>query len=203
MISRIAPLLLTAAVFASSAGAQTAEPAAPATPAPTTPAAATPAAATATSGGAAYTPFTAPTPPVDLVATLSAAGKFSTLLKAMDAAGLTGPLKGPTNLTLFAPTDDAFAALPPGTLDNLLKPENRAQLQKLLMYHLINAPVPSSAVIGHAAGDVASGAGPKLHIDGSGGVMKVNDADVVETDVKASNGMVQVIDKVLTPPTSS
>ena len=188
------------------AGSAAAPPASTAVQTPTTAAGppATPPAAGAAAGAAPaavsnYTPFTAPSPPVDLIATLTAAGKFSTLLKALDAAGLSAPLKNPANLTLFAPTDDAFAALPPGTLDNLLKPENRAQLQKLLMYHLINEPVTTDKVMGHAAGDVASGAGPMLHIDGSSGAMKINGADVVQADVKAANGTVQVIDKVLMP----
>jgi uncharacterized surface protein with fasciclin (FAS1) repeats len=81
-----------------------------------------------------------------------------------------------------------------------MKPENRAQLQKLVLYHVINAPVPSTAVVGHAAGDVASAAGPKLHLDGASGTVKINDASVVQADVKATNGTIQVIDKVLTPP---
>jgi len=161
-----------------------------------TPPAATPAPAAA----ASYMPFTPPSPPVDIVATLTLAGKFTTLLKAIDAAGLTATLKQPgTHFTLFAPTDEAFAALPAGVLDELLKPESRSKLQHILLYHLINAPVISSAVIGHAASDVPSGAGPTLHLDGSGGAFKIGDADVVQADVAASNGAVQVIDKVLIP----
>ncbi|MFV4649292.1 fasciclin domain-containing protein, partial [Mycobacterium tuberculosis] len=111
-------------------------------------------------------PFTAPTPVVDVIATLTAAGKFSTLLKAVDAAGLTATLKQPANFTVFAPTDAAFAALPAGALDDLLKPENRAKLQHVILYHLINAPVTTAATAGHAAADIASVAGPTLHVDG-------------------------------------
>ncbi len=185
MTSRLLPLLLTGAVLISgAAAAQTPPPPAPAAPA----------------AAAAYTPFTAPSPPVDIVATLAAAGKFTTLLKAIDAAGLTPTLKqAGAHFTLFAPTDDAFAALPAGTLDDLLKPDNRTKLQHVLLYHLINAPVLSTAVVGHAASDVPSGAGPALHLDGSGGAMKIGGADVVQADVAASNGTVQVIDKVLVP----
>ena len=148
-----------------------------------------------------YTPFTAPSPAVDAIATLTAAGKFTTLLKAIDAAGLTGTLKQPANLTVFAPTDDAFAALPAGTVDDLLKPENRTKLQHILLYHVINAPVTTAATTGHAAADIASVAGPTLHVDGSSGALKINDASVVQADVKATNGTVQVIDKVLMPAT--
>ena len=170
----------------------------PATPAP---AVATPAPAAVSN----YAPFTVPTPAVDIVATLTAAGRFSTLIKAIDAAGLTGTLKQPGKLTLFAPTDEAFAALPAGTLDNLMKPENRSQLQHLLLYHVINAPVTGAETVGHAAADIPTvvpGATPPLtlHVDGSSGALKINGGDVVQLDVKASNGYVQVIDKVLTPP---
>ena len=181
-------------------------PPAPATttaaPAPATqpaPASAAPAAA-----ASSYTPFTAPTPAVDIVATLTAAGKFTTLIKAIDAAGLTATLKHPGNLTVFAPTDAAFAAVPQATLDDLMKPENRAKLQHILLYHVINAPVTSAETVGHAAADIPTvvpGANPplKLHVDGSGGALKINDANVVQADVKASNGTIQVIDKVLMP----
>ena len=185
MTSRLLPLLISCAVLIPGAAAAQTPP--PATPAP--------------AAAAAYTPFTAPSPPVDIVDTLTAGGKFTTLLKAIDAAGLTATLKqAGTHFTLFAPTDDAFAALPAGTLDDLLKPENRTKLQHVLLYHLINAPVLSSAVVGHAASDVPSGAGPALHLDGSGGAIKVGGADVVQADIVASNGTVQVIDKVLIPP---
>ncbi len=149
---------------------------------------------------AAYTLFVAPTPAVDIVATLKAAGQFTTLLKGLDAAGLTPVLQKPGALTLFAPTDAAFAAVPAAALADLMKPENSAKLQKALAYHLINAKVTSDQVKGHAAGDVASVAGPKLHVDGLNGQVKVNDAVVIQADVAASNGEIHVIDKVLTPP---
>jgi uncharacterized surface protein with fasciclin (FAS1) repeats len=172
----------------------------PAAPATTT-AAPTPATQTApaAAGASTYTPFTAPNPAVDVVATLTAAGQFTTLLKAIDAAGLTATLKQPANLTVFAPTDAAFAALPAGTVDDLLKPENRTKLQHILLYHVINAPVTTAATAGHAAADIATVAGPTLHVDGSSGALKIGGADVVQADVKATNGTVQVIDKVLMP----
>ena len=190
MTVRLIPILLASAAVAGTAAA--AQPIA--TPAPSVRAPVS-----------NYAPFTVPSPAVDIVATLTAAGRFSTLLKAIDAAGLTGTLKQPGNLTVFAPTDDAFAALPAGTIDNLLKPENRPQLQKLVLYHVINAPVTSAATVGHAAADIPTvvpGVTPPLalHVDGSSGALKINGGDVVQFDVKASNGYVQVIDKVLTPP---
>ena len=221
MKARLLSLLLVSAALAGAAEAQTRAvaptktaapppsasapaPAAPATtPAPataTTPATAAPAAAASMN----YSPFTAPTPAVDIIATLTAAGKFTTLVKAIDAAGLTATLKQPGKLTVFAPTDEAFAALPAGTLDDLMKPENRDKLQRILLYHVINAPVTSAATIGHAAADIPTvvpGATPPLtlHVDGSSGSLKINDANVLQTDVKASNGTVQVLDKVLMP----
>jgi uncharacterized surface protein with fasciclin (FAS1) repeats len=160
-----------------------------------------PAATPAQAAAADYIPFAAPSPPADIIATLTAGGRFTTLLKAIDAAGLTATLKQPgTHFTLFAPTDAAFAALPAGALDDLLKPENRTKLQHLLLYHLINATVLSSEVLGHEASNVPSGAGPALHLDGSSGAMTVNGAKVLQADIIASNGTVQVIDKALMPP---
>lgn len=214
-------LLLAATALTGVANAQTRATKAPASaalPPATAPATPPPAPATTTAApvpatqpapapaapASSYTPFTAPTPAVDIVATLTAAGKFTTLIKAIDAAGLTATLKNPGNLTVFAPTDAAFAAVPQATLDDLMKPENRAKLQHILLYHVINAPVTSAETVGHAAADIPTvvpGANPplKLHVDGSGGALKINDANVVQADVKASNGTIQVIDKVLMP----
>lgn len=213
MTIRSVGLALAALSIAGAAGAQTSAqtraappsnataPAATAGPAsPTTPAAsAPPAAGPAPSPGSTFAPFAVPNPPVDIIATLTASGRFTTLVKAIDAAGLTATLKQPGNLTLFAPTDAAFAALPAGTLDDLLKPENRQRLQHILIYHLINAPVTSAETVGHAAADIPSVAGPALHIDGSKGALTINGANVLQADVKARNGTIQVIDKVLMP----
>jgi uncharacterized surface protein with fasciclin (FAS1) repeats len=197
MTNRFLSLLLVGAALAGTAAAQTQPAPAPA-PAPV-PAAVAPAPAPA-APASSYTPFAAPSPAVDVVATLTAGGKFTTLLKLIDAAGLTATLKQPANFTVFAPTDSAFAALPAGTVDDLLKPENRTKLQHILLYHVINAPVTSAEVIGHAATDIPSVAAPAtLHVDGSGGSLKINDATVAQADIKASNGTVQVIDKVLMP----
>jgi uncharacterized surface protein with fasciclin (FAS1) repeats len=179
--------------------------------APTAPVAATPVEAQPAPAPAAppsavaqgYTPFAAPTPPADVITTLTAAGKFNTFLKAVDAAGLTATLKQPANFTVFAPPDAAFAALPAGVLDDLLKPENRTKLQHIVLYHVVNTPVTTAATLGHAAADIATvvpGSSPlTVHVDGSSGVLKINDAVVIQKDVKVSNGTVQVIDKVLMP----
>ncbi len=200
--TRAAPRAATPPATASTPPAAAPPTAAPTTPAPVMPAPSAAPAPTATSPAmpaSSYTPFTAPTPAVDAIATLTAAGKFTTLLKAIDAAGLTATLKQPANLTVFAPTDDAFAAVPAATLADLMKPENRTKLQHVLLYHVINAPVTTGETAGHAAADIKSVAGPTLHVDGSSGTLKINDASVLQPDIKTTNGEVQVIDKVLMP----
>ncbi len=211
MTVRFASLLLAGVALAGAATAQTravpprtsaAPPPATApasAPAPDTAAPASTAPAATPTAASNYTPFTAPSPPVDVVATLTAAGKFTTLLKAIDAAGLTATLKQPANLTLFAPTDEAFAAVPAATLADLMKPENRTKLQQVILYHVINAAVTTAATTGHAPADIASVEKSTLHVDGSTGTLKINDANVLQADVKATNGTVQVIDKVLMP----
>jgi hypothetical protein len=121
------------------------------------------------------------------------------VLKAVDAAGLSDTLKSAPNITLFAPTDEAFQALPPAELAQLLAPKNAPLLQKILTYHLVNAKVDSSKIKG-AKGPVATVENNKVVIDGSTDDLKVNDADIIQSDVMASNGVIQVIDKVLVPP---
>jgi len=123
---------------------------------------------------------------------------FSTLVTAIKAAGLADALKGKGPFTVFAPTNAAFAALPPGTLDNLLKPENKAQLQAILKYHVIPARIESSALAGKTLTSPATLQGGTLPVDGTNGV-KVGDASVVAADVQAENGVIHVIDKVLLP----
>jgi uncharacterized surface protein with fasciclin (FAS1) repeats len=134
----------------------------------------------------------------DIIATAQASGQFSTFLKALDAANLTSVVKTTNGLTVFAPTDAAFAALPAGELQRLMDPANAAQLQKILTYHLINAKVDSTKIKG-AKGDVKPGEGASVTLDGSGPSLMVDNADIVQADVMATNGVVHVIDKVLTP----
>ena len=134
----------------------------------------------------------------DMVETLKASGQFNTLVKALDATNLTGVLKNNSNLTVFAPTDQAFAALPAGELDRLMKPENRADLQKLLTYHLVNARLDSTRIDG-AKGPVPTVAGENIQLDGSGEALMVGQAQIVQPDVMASNGVIHVVDKVLSP----
>jgi uncharacterized surface protein with fasciclin (FAS1) repeats len=134
----------------------------------------------------------------NLVTTLQGSGHFTILLKAVDAAGLSDTLKSAPNITLFAPTDEAFQALPPSQLAQLMAPKNAPLLQKVLTYHLVNAKVDSAKIKG-AKGPVATVENTKVVIDGSADVLKVNDADIIQSDVMASNGIIQVIDKVLVP----
>ncbi|MDX9997089.1 MAG: fasciclin domain-containing protein [Phenylobacterium sp.] len=135
----------------------------------------------------------------DIVDTAKASGQFGTFLKAVEATNLTQVLKTNKGLTVFAPTDAAFAALPPGELDRLLQPANRAELQKILTYHIINAQVDASKIRG-AKGPVPTVAGAPVELDGSGEALKVNDATIVQADVRPTNGTLHVIDKVLLPP---
>ena len=133
----------------------------------------------------------------DIVETAKAAGSFGTLLAAAEAAGLVGALQGEGPLTVFAPTDAAFAALPAGTVENLLKPENKEQLAGILKMHVIAGKVTSDQLIGQSmSADTLNGA---VTVDGTGSSVMVNDATVVTADVKASNGVIHVIDKVLLP----
>ncbi len=134
----------------------------------------------------------------DIVDTAVAAGQFKTLAAALGAAGLVDTLKGPGPFTVFAPTDAAFAKLPAGTVATLLKPENKAKLTSILTYHVVPAKALAADVAGKQS-QVATVNGAKLSIDGRNGV-KVNTATVTTADVKASNGVIHVIDTVLMPP---
>ncbi len=138
-----------------------------------------------------------PSPSSSIVAILQQSGQFTILLKALQATNLTSVLQGPGALTLFAPTDAAFQALPAGQLDTLMKPENAPQLQKLLTYHLINLPIRSTELKGKAATNSNTVNGKAVHLDDTSGDFKVNDATVIQSDIKASNGTIQVIDHVL------
>lgn len=135
--------------------------------------------------------------PGDIVAVASSTEGFSTLVAAVTAAGLVETLQGEGPFTVFAPTDEAFAALPAGLLDKLLLPENQAVLASILTYHVVAGKVMSTDVM---AGDVATVEGSNITLGTTNGV-QVNDATVVSADVEASNGVIHVIDKVLVPPT--
>jgi uncharacterized surface protein with fasciclin (FAS1) repeats len=124
---------------------------------------------------------------------------FSTLVAALKAADLVDALKSPGPFTVFAPTNAAFAALPAGALDDLLKPENKAKLQAVLKYHVIAAKIESSALVGKKLTSPATLQGGTLAIDATQGHVMVGGAKVVKADVQASNGVIHVIDKVLLP----
>ncbi len=173
---------LTVAAFAVSACATAATPK-PATPAPTAvPATAAPSAALG-----------------DIVATADGAGTFKTLLTAATAAGLVDTLKSDGPLTIFAPTDAAFAALPAGTLDKLLA--DPAALKKILLYHVVSGKVTADQVVKLTSADSVEGS--KIAIAVKDGKVYLNDtAQVVKTDIMTSNGIIHVIDQVILPPAS-
>jgi uncharacterized surface protein with fasciclin (FAS1) repeats len=132
----------------------------------------------------------------DIVDTAVAAGSFSTLAAALQAAGLVETLKGEGPFTVFAPTDEAFAALPEGTVENLLRPENREQLVAVLTYHVVAGDVRAADVVNLSEATTVQGG--TLAIDASNGV-RVNGATVTQADVVCSNGVIHVIDTVLLP----
>ena len=133
----------------------------------------------------------------DIVDTAVAAGSFTTLAKALSAADLITTLKGPGPFTVFAPTDEAFAKLPAGTVEALLKPENKAKLRRILTYHVVAGTVKAADVVKlHTAKAVS---GDTIRIATQGGGVMVDDARVVNTDIVASNGVIHVIDTVLMP----
>ncbi len=134
----------------------------------------------------------------DIVDTAVSAGQFNTLVAAVQAAGLVETLKGEGPFTVFAPTDEAFAKLPAGTVEDLLKPENRDQLVAILTYHVVPGKVMSSDIAGKKleAGTVQ---GSDLSIDAMGSGVAVDNAMVIQADVEASNGVIHVIDTVVLP----
>ncbi|WP_108813600.1 fasciclin domain-containing protein [Loktanella sp. Alg231-35] len=133
----------------------------------------------------------------DIVDIAASNGDFNTLVAAVTAAGLVDTLKGEGPFTVFAPTDDAFAALPAGTVDSLLLPENKDQLVAILTYHVVPGAVTSDQLAGQRM-SVATVNGANVHIDGTNGVT-VEDATVTTADIIASNGVIHVIDSVLLP----
>ena len=134
----------------------------------------------------------------DIVDTAVAAGSFKTLVAAVQAAGLVDTLKGAGPFTVFAPTDAAFAALPAGTVETLLKPENKAKLVAVLTYHVVPGKVMSADIAGKKA-EPKTVEGQTLAIDATGAGVMVNDAKVAKADIVADNGVIHVVDKVLLP----
>jgi uncharacterized surface protein with fasciclin (FAS1) repeats len=133
----------------------------------------------------------------DIVDTAVSAGSFKTLVAAVKAAGLVETLKGPGPFTVFAPTDDAFAKLPAGTLEDLLKPENKEKLRAILTYHVVPARATAKDVTGMSSAKTVNG--KELTLKADGGKVMVDKAAVVKPDVEASNGVIHVIDAVLLP----
>ncbi|UTW55493.1 fasciclin domain-containing protein [Kordiimonas sp. SCSIO 12610] len=134
----------------------------------------------------------------DIVDTAVSAGSFNTLVAAVKAAGLVDTLKSDGPFTVFAPTDAAFAKLPAGTVESLLKPENKDKLIAVLTYHVVPGKVMSGDLIGKKL-EAATAQGQKVAIDATGGGVKVDGANVVTADIATSNGVIHVIDSVILP----
>lgn len=133
----------------------------------------------------------------DIIDTAVGAGKFDTLVAAVQAAGLVDTLKGDGPFTVFAPTDEAFAKLPDGTVEDLLKPENKDKLVAILTYHVVPGKIMSGDIAGKST-EVKTVQGDTLAVDATDGV-KVDNAKVVTADIGASNGVIHVIDTVVMP----
>jgi uncharacterized surface protein with fasciclin (FAS1) repeats len=147
---------------------------------------------TASSSGAEAAPAT-------IVATAQSAGSFQTLVAAVQAAGLVDTLNGPGPFTVFAPTDEAFAALPAGTVENLLLPENIEQLRAVLTYHVVAGDVRAAQVTTMSSATSLQGAPISIAVEG--GAVRLNGtATVTQADIGCSNGVIHVIDHVILPP---
>lgn len=133
----------------------------------------------------------------DIVDTAVAAGDFKTLAAALQAAGLVDTLKGPGPFTVFAPTDEAFAKLPAGTVEDLLKPENKQKLISILTYHVVAGKVMAKDVVKLHEAKTVNGQDVKIMVDG--GKVMVDNANVIKTDIQCTNGVIHVIDSVLLP----
>ena len=133
----------------------------------------------------------------DIVDTAVEAGSFGTLVAAVEAAGLVETLKGLGPFTVFAPTDEAFAKLPAGTVEDLLKPENKDKLIAILTYHVVPGKVMSGDLSNGMKAATAQGADVTIMTEGG---VKVNEATVITADIEASNGVIHVIDSVIMPP---
>jgi uncharacterized surface protein with fasciclin (FAS1) repeats len=136
-------------------------------------------------------------PSKDIVDTAVASGQFETLAAALGAAGLVDTLKGDGPFTVFAPTDAAFAKLPEGTVESLLKPENRDQLVAILTYHVIAGEAKAADVVKLSEATTVNGQSVSIEVSDSG--VRVDNANVVATDIAASNGVIHVIDTVILP----
>jgi uncharacterized surface protein with fasciclin (FAS1) repeats len=149
---------------------------------------------------ASFLAFAAPAAnAADIVDTAVGAGQFNTLVAAVQAAGLVDTLKGEGPFTVFAPTDEAFAKLPAGTVEELLKPENKDKLIAVLTYHVLPGKVMYADVQGKMV-EAATVEGATVKVDGTYSGPKVNDANIVTPDVAADNGVIHVIDAVILPP---
>ncbi len=133
----------------------------------------------------------------DIVDTAVSTGSFKTLAAALKAAGLVDTLKGNGPFTVFAPTDEAFAKLPAGTIASLLKPENKAKLTAILTYHVVPGKVLAKDVVKLSEAKTVQGSSVKIEV--SGGKVKVDGANVVKTDIACANGVIHVIDAVMLP----
>jgi uncharacterized surface protein with fasciclin (FAS1) repeats len=133
----------------------------------------------------------------DIVETAVAAGSFKTLAAALQAAGLVETLKGNGPFTVFAPTDEAFAKLPAGTVENLLKPENKEKLKAVLTYHVVPGKVTAAQVTKLKSAKTVQGSEAKVAVNG--GKVMIDNANVVKTDIMAKNGVIHVIDTVIMP----
>ena len=189
-IALLVPALAIAIAACSAAASPSAVPTAASTPSPAATAAAAPSAMPSASAAAMAK---------DIVQTATDAGSFKTLLTAVKAAGLVETLQGKGPFTVFAPTDAAFAALPAGTLDGLLK--DPAALKKILLYHVVSGSVTADKVVGLTS--ATSVEGSPIAVSVKDGTVYLNDsAKVVTPDVMASNGVIHVIDKVILPPSN-
>ena len=133
----------------------------------------------------------------DIVDVAPKAGSFKTLIAAAKAAGLVDALKGEGPLTIFAPTDDAFAKLPEGTVETLLKPENKDKLKSILLYHVVSGNLMAETAITLKSAKTLQGSSFSIMLDGK--TLKIDDAAVTQADIKASNGVIHVIDSVIVP----
>jgi uncharacterized surface protein with fasciclin (FAS1) repeats len=133
----------------------------------------------------------------DIVDTAVAAGSFKTLARALEAAGLVETLKGEGPFTVFAPTDEAFAKLPAGTLEDLLEPANKEKLRRILTYHVVPGKVMAADVVKLESAKAVSG--DTITVTAGAGGVRVDDARVTKTDIAAANGVIHVIDAVIVP----